>query len=289
MIGFLMICIPIVESIQTQQYQRRAVQTMENDSSRMDRVKKQEERQLAISYNKLLYQCKSGLLTEEDCPRLLLHDSYEKLLCIGEAGIMGSLQIPKIDVDLPIYHGTSQDALQHGAGHQEGSSLPIGEGEKHVVLTGHRGLPSAKLFTRIDELCEGDLFFLKVLGEVQAYQVKRIQVLSPDEAAVFALQIAKNDRVSLITCTPYGINTQRLVVTGERVPYEKAKMTKIKKKLPSVRELLFVSLPFWIVCGLLIEHGRTNRRRHKHETQISGGNRGDDRPCQLRRHERVRR
>lgn len=156
---------------------------------------------------------------------------------------MGSLDIPKINVELPIYHGTDDTALSNGIGHLQGTSLPTGGENTHCVLTGHRGLPSSKLLIRLDEMKEGDLFFLRIGNDTLAYKVCKIQVVEPED--VSALQIeAGQDLVTLVTCTPYGINTHRLLVTGKRVEYKKAQHDAIKQELPSARELIFFCLPF---------------------------------------------
>lgn len=142
---------------------------------------------------------------------------YEGLLRIDESGIMGYVVIPKINVSLPIYHGTKDSVLQSGIGHLEGSSLPIGGEGTHSVLSGHRGLPSAKLFTNIDQLVVGDTFTVRVLREVLTYEVDEIRTVLPHE--VNSLQIVEGqDYCTLLTCTPYGVNTHRLLVRGHRIP-----------------------------------------------------------------------
>lgn len=144
---------------------------------------------------------------------------YQSLLNHDGRGIMGYIEIPKIDVNLPIYHGTSEKVLQVGAGHLEGSSLPVGGESTHCVLSGHRGLPSAKLFTDIDQLEAGDTFMLHVLNETLTYEVDQILVVLPDETD--ALKIVEGeDYCTLVTCTPYGINSHRLLVRGHRVETE---------------------------------------------------------------------
>lgn len=142
---------------------------------------------------------------------------YERQLKIDDTGIMGYVVIPKINVFLPIYHGTGDAVLQSGVGHLEGSSLPIGGKGCHTVLSGHRGLPSAKLFTNIDQLVVGDTFTVRALREVLTYEVDEIQTVLPSE--VNALQIAEDqDYCTLLTCTPYGVNSHRLLVRGHRIP-----------------------------------------------------------------------
>lgn len=151
---------------------------------------------------------------------------YESLLDITGTGLMGYINIPKADVNLPIYHGTSETVLQVGVGHLEGSSLPIGGESVHSMLSGHRGLPSAKLFTNLDKLEEGDRFTLHVLNEFYTYEVYKIDVVDPYELQSLKIENGK-DHCTLITCTPYGVNTHRLLVHGKRVyiPVEDEKMS----------------------------------------------------------------
>ena len=143
-------------------------------------------------------------------------EQYESLLDVGGTGIMGYIEIPNINLSLPIYHGTDDSVLQIAVGHLEWSSLPVGGTGTHCVLSGHRGLPSAKLFTNLDQLVEGDTFVLRVLDEVLTYQVDQILIVEPNDTD--ALQIEPGeDLCTLVTCTPYGINTHRLLVRGHRV------------------------------------------------------------------------
>lgn len=142
---------------------------------------------------------------------------YESLLNVSGDGVMGAISIPSIDVDLPICHGLSDKVLRRGVGHMPGTSLPVGGSGSHCVLSGHCGLPSARLFTDLDQLEEGDLFLLKVLDQTLAYQVDQIRVVLPDQVDDLAIQPGQ-DLCTLITCTPYGVNTHRLLVRGHRVP-----------------------------------------------------------------------
>lgn len=141
---------------------------------------------------------------------------YERLLDVSGLGIMGYIEIPSIDCSLPIYHGTEESVLQIAVGHLEWTSLPVGGMSTHCVLSGHRGLPSAKLFTNLDKLIVGDTFLLRVLDEVLTYEVDQILIVEPQETG--GLQIVEGqDYCTLVTCTPYGINTHRLLVRGHRI------------------------------------------------------------------------
>lgn len=141
---------------------------------------------------------------------------YNRQLNIGDSGVMGYIEIPSIHVNLPIYHGTDEAVLQVAAGHVEWSSLPTGGSGTHCVLSGHRGLPSAKLFTNLDELHEGDTFTLHILNEILTYEVDQIHIVLPEETKDLTIQEGQ-DYCTLVTCTPYGINTHRLLVRGHRI------------------------------------------------------------------------
>lgn len=148
-----------------------------------------------------------------------LPENYKEVLNLSEDGVMAYIEIPKISVYLPIYHGTSNEVLEKGVGHIQSTSIPIGGISTHSVLTGHTGLPSAELFTRLDELVVGDIFYIHVLNEVLTYKIYETKVILPDE--IDELQITSGkDLITLVTCTPYGINTHRLLVKAERTEYE---------------------------------------------------------------------
>lgn len=149
-----------------------------------------------------------------------LPDNYTSVLNVGGDGVMGNVEIPKIHVNLPIYHGTSEEVLEKGAGHLESTSLPIGGLYRHSVISAHRGLSSAELFTRLDELEPGDVFYIHVLDQTLAYEVDQIKVIEPEELTFLQSERDK-DLVTLLTCTPYAVNTHRLLVRGSRIPYEK--------------------------------------------------------------------
>ena len=148
----------------------------------------------------------------------VIPDNYEEVLNPNGDGVMAYIEIPKIDVYLPIYHGTSEEVLAKGAGHIEATSLPIGGINRHSVISAHRGLPSSLLFTRLDELEKGDIFNIHVLNEIHSYEVDQIEVILPEELSSLSYEPDK-DLVTLLTCTPYGVNTHRLLVRGHRVDY----------------------------------------------------------------------
>ena len=233
-------------------------------TSETNQLSAEEQKQIlsdAENYNTMLYQTGGAIVGDVQTS----DEHYENLLDVSGNGIMATLEIPKIDVDLPVYHGTEDSVLSIGVGHIEGTSLPVGGASTHAVLSGHRGLPSSKLFTRLDELVKDDLFYIHVLDQTLAYQINKIEVVEPDE--VDALQIeADQDLVSLVTCTPYGLNTQRLIVTGHRVPYKEKQKESIQQGIPSIRELVFMILPFIfliILIGLIIAQKRKERNHEK--------------------------
>ena len=142
---------------------------------------------------------------------------------------MGSIKIPSVKINLPIYHGTDEAVLQIAAGHYIGSSLPIGGESTHAILTGHRGLPSAKLFTDLDRLETGDIFYIKVLGEILEYQIDQIEIVLPEEVEGLSI-VPGEDYVTLVTCTPYGINSHRMLIRGARIPYDGKYEEEVKMK-----------------------------------------------------------
>ena len=144
---------------------------------------------------------------------------YNQTLNMEGSGVMGSIEIPKIHVFLPIYHGTSSDVLEVGVGHLQGSSLPVGGDTTHSILTGHIGLPSAELFTNLDQLEEGDIFYIHILRKTLAYKIYNIETILPEEVENLVIEEGK-DLITLVTCTPYGINSHRLLLHAERTVYE---------------------------------------------------------------------
>ncbi len=166
----------------------------------------------ARAWNRELQKAGGGMRCESTDEE---HRSYEAALNVDGSGMMGYLEIPQIQVHLPIYHGTADEVLAKGVGHLEGSSLPVGGEGTHAVLTGHRGLPSAALFTDLDRLEEGDCFTVSILGEELTYVVTQIQTVLPEETENLRI-VDGVDQVTLVTCTPYGVNTHRLLVTGTR-------------------------------------------------------------------------
>lgn len=206
-----------------------AVQELNQQLSNVDSAALTEQRELAEAYNDSLYGGISADAFSED--PAAVRDDYEKIMDFGN-GIMGYIQIPKISVELSIYHGVSSTVLQNGVGHMPDSAFPIGGPGNHSVLTGHTGLPSAELFTDLTELVVGDMFYITILGETLAYEVDQILVVLPYEVDDLAPSRGR-DYCTLVTCTPYGINSHRLLVRGERVQLDQKT---IKKQVASVSD-----------------------------------------------------
>lgn len=184
---------------------------------------------------------------------------YWKVLNVAGDGVMGYLSIPKINIKLAIYHGTAEDVLQTGIGHMNGTSLPIGGESTHSVLAAHRGLPAARLFTDIDQLQQGDMFYIHVLDETLAYQVDQIlDMVDKDDHETLeeALQIQDGeDQVTLFTCTPYGVNSHRLLVRGTRVPYngeEEVESTPVDSMLRAIQNYYMLYLILGLAVTLLV-------------------------------------
>lgn len=175
--------------------------------------------------------------------------TYMNTLNIAGDEMMGIVEIPKIDIKLPIYHTTKEDVLKQAAGHLEGSSLPIGGKSTHSVISAHRGLPSASLFTDLDQLKKGDHFLIHVLNKTLCYEVDKISVVKPEETSALAVEEGE-DLVTLLTCTPYGVNTERLLVRGHRVPYEEQKVADEKTPLSGIS--LHTNYLLWVIIGLVI-------------------------------------
>lgn len=178
------------------------------------------------------------------------HQQYMSCLNLLGDGMMGYVQIPKINIKIPIYHTTDEDVLEQAAGHLEGSSLPVGGENTHAVISAHRGLPSASLFTDLDKLEEGDHFLLYILDDILCYEVDQILVVEPDETESLAVQEGQ-DLVTLLTCTPYGVNSHRLLVRGHRVDYV-PEVIEDEEETPLAGISLHTNYLLWVVVGLLV-------------------------------------
>lgn len=218
LLGLGIMLYPMISNIYSEHNQIQTINNYEKVIGDMNDNEIQEAIELARKYNKRLIG--NVTLTDPFDVELQkeLDSEYEHLLNIDGDGIMGHVNIPEINVNLPIYHGTSEEVLQKGVGHLENTSLPVGGEDTHTVLSGHTGLPSAELFNNLSELEEGDEFYLHILGEVLAYKIDQIKVVEPQETSDLLIDPTK-DYATLVTCTPYGVNSHRLLVRGTRIPY----------------------------------------------------------------------
>ena len=206
------------------------------------------ERKKAEDYNEALLPCvlpDSFALAESSG----VDPVYMNTLNIAGDEMMGSVEIPKINIKIPIYHTTEEEVLNKGAGHLEGSSLPVGGANTHAVISAHRGLPSASLFTDLDQMKVGDHFLLHVLDETLCYEVDKISVVKPEDTTALAVEDGQ-DLVTLLTCTPYGVNTERLLVRGHRVPYVEEEFKEEKTVLSG--SSLHTNYLLWVFVGLSV-------------------------------------
>ena len=231
-------------------HQSRAIAGYVEDVAGLDKARYDALWQAAQAYNeKLPGTVVNHALTEAQ------REEYDSLLNVSGTGIMGYVEIPSIQCVLPVYHGTNEAVLQIAVGHLEWSSLPVGGEGTHCVISGHRGLPSAKLFTNLDKLVVGDVFMLRVLDEVLTYEVDQILIVEPQETAALEIEEGK-DYCTLVTCTPYGVNTHRLLVRGHRVANaQEAKTVRVTADAVQIEPLLVapvVAIPLLLVLLILL-------------------------------------
>ena len=225
--GFLLLAYPFLSNYLFEKSAGSTVESYQEKTDMMDQKIKEKVLDEARGYNENLLRS-SIQLTDPFKTKKINGETvfYNNILNVDRSEIMGYVKIPCISVDLPIYHGTSAEVLERGIGHLAASSFPIGGESTHAVLTGHTGLSSAKLFTDLTEMKKGDLFFIHVLDKKLAYRVDRITVVKPDDTRNLQI-IDGEDHVTLLTCTPYGVNDHRLFVRGKRTRYhEKEEQTK---------------------------------------------------------------
>ena len=259
LIGFGILVYPTVADQWNTYRQSRLISSYENRIQEMEPEDFTAEWEKARAFNDTLTQNSiyGDVFGEED--QELEDTDYWQILNVGGDGVMGYLSIPKINIKIPIYHGTSDDVLQTGVRHLNGTKLPIGGESTHSVLAAHRGLPSARLFTDIDQMEKGDMFYIHVLDETLAYQVDQIfDMVDKDDHETLeeALRIQEGkDQVTLFTCTPYGVNSHRLLVRGTRVPYngeEEIESTPADTMLEAVQNYYMLYLILGLSITLLI-------------------------------------
>ena len=250
--GLGVLLYPSVSNWMEQAKQRRQIAAYQEAQAQMEQERRAALLAEADRYNQKLAELgiSFDMLGEAEKEALLIDGkSYDELLLAEDSGVMGYLEIEKIKLKLPIYHGVSEEALEDGVGHLEGTSLPVGGETTHAVLFGHRGLPSAKLFTDLDQLEKGDHFLIHVLNETLSYEVDKISVVKPEETSSLAVEEGK-DLVTLLTCTPYGVNTERLLVRGHRVPYVEQEVADEKTPLSGIS--LHTNYLLWVIVGLAV-------------------------------------
>lgn len=262
--GLCLLLYPTVSDWWNSLHQTRAI------ASYTDAVENTSEEDLqamldaAYAYNeKLKNRASSFTLNEEEMAE------YESLLDLGGSGVMGVIEIPAIKVNLPIYHGTEEEVLQVAVGHITGSSLPVGGLGTHCLLSGHRGLPSARLFTDLDQIVEGDIFTITVLNHKITYQVDQIRIVLPEEVDQLSIVDGK-DYCTLITCTPYGVNTHRILIRGQRIENMEGDFVIHREatRVPSYLVILAVGLPVLVIIfvGTLVYY--QVKRPKKDEKEI---------------------
>ncbi len=248
--GLSLLLYPTVSDYWNSFHQSQAIASYVDAVENTDEQKLEEMRQAAEEYNR-------SLLSNDD--RYDMTDEqraeYESLLDVSGTGVMGYVEIPSINVSLPIYHGTDKEILQIGVGHIEGTSLPVGGPSTHCAISGHRGLTSSKLFTDIDQMAEGDVFKLYVLGETMTYEVDQIRIVLPDELNNLKIE-TDQDYCTLITCTPYGVNTHRLLIRGHRIPNDsEGLVVEDAKQIKPWHEAIILGVVFLvlyiIICKIL--------------------------------------
>ncbi|MDO5423398.1 MAG: class C sortase [Eubacteriales bacterium] len=261
LIGLSMLIYPTASDYWNSLHQSQAITEYAGQVAALDNERYEQLWQDAEAYNQTL-------LTKED--RYKLSDEeraeYESLLNVSGNGIIGYIEIPSIDCSLPIYHGVDEAVLQIAVGHIEGTSLPVGGESTHCVLSGHRGLPSAKLFTDLDKLENGDNFILRILDETLTYEVDQIRIVEPDETDDLEIEEGM-DYCTLVTCTPYGINTHRLLVRGHRVENQQetrtVRVTADAQQIEPMIAAPIVAVPMLLIllAVLLVSARRKNKKR----------------------------
>ena len=258
--GLSLLLYPAVSDYWNSLHQTRAIAGYAEGVAALDGTRYEELWQAARDYNDALARHETDFAPDGE--RLA---DYASQLDASGNGVMGYIEIPSIQVSLPIYHGTDEAVLQVAAGHLEWSSLPVGGESTHCVLSGHRGLPSAKLFTNLDRLAVGDVFLLRVLDEVLTYEVDQILIVEPSETDALRI-VGGMDYCTLVTCTPYGVNTHRLLVRGHRIENaEEARTVRVTADAVQIEPLLvapIAAIPLLAVLLIALLIPRRAKNRH---------------------------
>lgn len=265
LLGLLIFVYPLISQKYYEIESGNEVVEFRKETESIDKEEVKRRMDLARAYNDTLDPSRlSDPFTEEEKAG---RKEYARMLEVNE--MLGHVEIPRIGQDLPIYAGTTDEVLEKGLGHLEGTSLPIGGTSTHAVVTGHRGLPNAKLFRNLDQLVEGDVFYIHNIESTLAYQVDKIQVVDPSDFNPVLVEEGK-DYATLLTCTPYMINSHRLLVRGHRIPYQAAiddGVANVKRLAPDFLQLFLILLP--IIALLLIIVIREHRRKKILSTEVN--------------------
>lgn len=248
LIGVGLIAYPSAADYYNSWLQRNVISSYAENIVNMDTDRYEEIREAAEDYNEdIAVHGFKWTMSDED------KEKYNSILAISDSSAMGYIEIPKINEKLVIYHGTDEAVLRTGVGHMEGTSLPIGGETSHCVLSGHRGLPSAKLFSNLDRLVEGDTFAINILDMTLTYEVDQIRIVNPDDLTEITLEEGR-DYCTLVTCTPYGVNTHRLLVRGHRVenPDGEAGVVADAMQIEPIYIAPFVAVPILILLLILM-------------------------------------
>ena len=265
-VGLSLLLYPTISDYWNSFHSSKAIATYAAEVAKLDPISYDQIWEEARTYNKMLAEKKNKyILSEEE------YAAYEKLLDITGTGIMAEIEIPSVRVDLPVYHGMDESVLQVAAGHLEWSSFPVGGESTHCVISAHRGLPSAKLFTNLDELAEGDVFLLRTLDELLTYEVDQILIVEPEDISALHIESGK-DLCTLVTCTPYGINSHRLLVRGHRVEtVDTLSWAKVTSDALQVEPIIVAPLlalgiiaVLLVVVGISDNYKKKERRGNKH-------------------------
>lgn len=257
LIGLSLLLYPTVSDYWNSFHQSEAVAGYVQDAEDMSEQRKAEMLAATQAYNQTL---QTGVIPDLNLSRAEAK-IYDQMLDVTSTGIMAYIEIPKLNTTLPIYHGTDDSVLQVAIGHIPGTSLPVGGKGTHAVISGHRGLPSAKLFTDIDRLVEGDIFMIQVLDKTLTYEVDQVLTVTPDDVSALAID-PEQDYVTLVTCTPYGVNTHRLLVRGHRIANQE-NAARVTSETSQVKPLMVASfLVIFILIVLLLVVNIYRRLRH---------------------------
>ena len=262
LIGLSLVLYPTVADYWNSLHQSRAIATYAEEVAHIDTEKYTAVWQDAVAYNQSLRE-RDNIFILSDEQKI----AYDQLLNIGGNGVMGYIEIPSIGVSLPVYHGTDEAVLQIAIGHLEWTSLPVGGESTHCVVSGHTGLPSAKLFTNLNQLTAGDTFLFRILDETLTYEVDQINIVLPHETDLLHIEEGK-DLCTLVTCTPYGVNSHRLLVRGHRVENaEIAKVIRVTADAMQIEPLIvapIVAVPMLLILLIMVMFGgRKGGRRVK--------------------------